>query len=154
MRHPSHNSGRTRRALSLRCFKTFTWKALLTGWPSGANLWCTIPWQSKNQQYYWFSIRFSVIFSVSAIICFHSVLCDFSFDAVIVDPRFVTSDDPFQDYIAFLWGFPVSTTLSGATFVQEWVVSVQSCHKPFSSPNVPSKSCERTTFPNEVLLSF
>ena len=42
-----------------------------------------------------------------------------------------------------------------ATFDQEWAVSVQSWHKPFSCPNVPSKSCERTTFPNQfLLLSF
>ena len=30
---------------------------------------------------------------------------------VIVDPRFVTCDDPFQEFIAFLWGFPVSATI-------------------------------------------
>ena len=32
-------------------------------------------------------------------------------DVVLVDPRFVACDDPFQEFIAFLWGFPVSTTL-------------------------------------------
>jgi len=37
-------------------------------------------------------------------------------------------------------------------FSQELTVSVQSWYKPFSFPSVPSKSCERTTFPNQVLL--
>ena len=43
-------------------------------------------------------------------------------------------------------------TTSVATFAQEWAVSVQPWRRPFSCPNVPLKSCIRTTFPNKVLL--
>jgi len=108
--------------------------------------------QKNHQHDFDFLFDFPWFFRSRRIFLFPLSALRLQLDVVLVDPRFVTCDDPFQEFIAFLWDFPVNATLPVATFAQDWAVSVQSWRKPFSFPNVPSKSCERTTFPNQVLL--
>ena len=107
----------------------------------------------KNHQHDWFFICFSVIFSVLVNLSV-STLCS------VTSARCRTRRStilhlwwPSPRIHRFLLRFcSQRNTLSITTFAQEWAVSVQSWRKPFSFPNVPSKSCERTTFPNQVLL--
>ena len=69
---------------------------------------------------------------------------------VLVDPRFVTCDDPFQEFIAFLQGFPVNITLFPSQLLlrseQFWYnLGAKRFHFQMFHQN-------RTTFPNQVLL--
>ena len=124
-------------SLTLGCeFVVHNSMAVQKNHQSDFDFWFAFPWFFRSRRIF--------LFPVSAL--------RLQLDVVLVDPRFVSCDDPFQEFISFLWGFPVNATLSVATFAQEWAVSVQSWRKPFSFPNVPSKSCERMTFPNQVLL--
>jgi len=109
--------------------------------------------QKKPSTLLWFFICFSMIFSFSANL-------PVSTHCSATSARCRTRRSTIR---RLWWPFPrihhfplrfssQHNTLSVTTFAQEWAVLVQSWCKPFSFPNVPSKSWEQTTFPNQVLL--
>jgi len=106
--------------------------------------------QKKNHQHdfdFWFAFQW--FFRSQRIFLFPLSALQLQLDVVLVDPRFVTCDDPFQEFISFLWGFPVNATLFPSQLLLR---SEQFWCRLFSFPHVLSKSCERTTFPNQILL--
>jgi len=66
----------------------------------------------KNHQHdFDFLFAFPWFFRSCRIFLFPLSAVRLQLDVVFVDPRFVACDDPFQEFIAFLWGFPVNATL-------------------------------------------
>ena len=109
-RLPSHNSGRTRSFQTLQnlhvesCFDSLTLRCEFVVHYSMA--------VKKNQQHdfdFWFA--FLWFFRSRRFFVFLLSALRLQLDVVIVDPQFITCDDPFQEFIAFLRGFPVGATL-------------------------------------------
>ena len=66
----------------------------------------------KNHQHdfdFWFA--FPWFFQSRRIFLFPLSALWLQLDVVLVDPQFVICDDPYQEFIAFLWGYPVNATL-------------------------------------------
>ena len=58
---------------------------------------------------FWFA--FSWLFRSQQIFRFPLSALWLQLDVILVDPQFIACDDPFQEFIAFLWGFPVKAAL-------------------------------------------